>query len=139
MVTLSEKVINSNTNSAGAFGNVKIGWLKSSPNKKFAIKTMKKHEIIQSKHVDHIENEKNILEHLDHPFAVSYSLFVQTTVLALLRWILSRLTLHLLCDRAAWRRRSLHLPQRGWQLQCETDSVRLSRFSCWGLGSMALK
>ena len=26
------------------------------------IKTMKKNEIIQSKHVDHIENEKNILE-----------------------------------------------------------------------------
>jgi hypothetical protein len=32
---------------------------------------MKKHDIIQSKHVDHIENEKNILEILKHPFAVS--------------------------------------------------------------------
>lgn len=34
---------------------------------------MKKHEIIQSKHVDHIENEKNILELLNHPFTVSRS------------------------------------------------------------------
>ena len=32
---------------------------------------MKKHEIIQSKHVDHIENEKTILSKLDHPFGVS--------------------------------------------------------------------
>ena len=33
---------------------------------------MKKAEIIASKHVDHIENEKNILEKIQHPFAVSY-------------------------------------------------------------------
>lgn len=31
---------------------------------------MKKAEIIKSKHVDHIENEKNILEKLEHPFVV---------------------------------------------------------------------
>ena len=40
---------------------------------------MKKHEIIQSKHVDHIENEKTILSKLDHPFTVSgtdYSIVV---------------------------------------------------------------
>lgn len=41
---------------------MKIGWLRTNPAKKFAIKSMKKHEIIQSKHVDHIENEKVILE-----------------------------------------------------------------------------
>lgn len=32
---------------------------------------MKKAEIIKSKHVDHIENEKNILEKIQHPFVVS--------------------------------------------------------------------
>ena len=55
----------------GAFGNVKVGWLKGQASKKFAIKTMKKAEIINSKHVDHIENEKLILDRIDHPFAVS--------------------------------------------------------------------
>lgn len=30
----------------GAFGNVKIGWLKKNPNEKYAIKTMKKSDII---------------------------------------------------------------------------------------------
>ena len=45
----------------GAFGLVKVGWLRSDPSNKYAIKSMKKHEIIQSKHVDHIENEKVIL------------------------------------------------------------------------------
>jgi hypothetical protein len=33
---------------------------------------MKKAEIINSKHVDHIENEKNILEKMVHPFVVSF-------------------------------------------------------------------
>lgn len=55
----------------GAFGHVKVGWLRASPQRKFAIKSMKKQEIIASKHVDHIENEKTILSKLDHPFAVS--------------------------------------------------------------------
>jgi len=31
---------------------------------------MKKSEIIDSKHVDHIENEKKILEVISHPFIV---------------------------------------------------------------------
>lgn len=34
---------------------------------------MKKFDIIQSKHVDHIENEKSILENLNHPFTVSFT------------------------------------------------------------------
>lgn len=51
-------------NILGAFGNVRVGWVKSNKNTKYAIKTMKKAEIIKSKHVDHIENEKNILEKL---------------------------------------------------------------------------
>ena len=44
--------------------------MKSNKNTKYAIKTMKKAEIIKSKHVDHIENEKNILEKIQHPFVV---------------------------------------------------------------------
>jgi serine/threonine protein kinase len=54
----------------GAFGNVRVGWLKSNKTTKYAIKMMKKAEIISSKHVDHIENEKLILEKISHPFIV---------------------------------------------------------------------
>lgn len=61
----------------GAFGNVKVGWMKGKPKDKYAIKTMKKAEIINSKHVDHIENEKNILERVVHPFALKYDGFFQ--------------------------------------------------------------
>ena len=50
---------------------MKYAWLKKNPSAKFAIKAMKKKEIIESKHVDHIENEKKILELLEHPFIVS--------------------------------------------------------------------
>lgn len=57
----------------GAFGNVRVGWTKSNKSIKYAIKTMKKAEIINSKHVDHIENEKNILEIITHPFVVTIS------------------------------------------------------------------
>ena len=59
--------------SIGAFGLVKVGWLRSDPANKYAIKSMKKHEIIESKHVDHIENEKLILSKMDHPFSVSHT------------------------------------------------------------------
>jgi len=54
---------------------VKVGWLASNPSKKYAIKSMKKKEIIDSKHVDHIENEKAILARLDHPFTLIYDGF----------------------------------------------------------------
>ncbi len=60
----------------GAFGNVRVGWQKSNKSVKYAIKTMKKMEIIKSKHVDHIENEKLILEKLSHPFTVSGGLLI---------------------------------------------------------------
>ena len=49
---------------------MKLAWLKDNSDNKFAIKAMKKKEIIDSKHVDHIENEKKILEQLEHPFIV---------------------------------------------------------------------
>eukprot|EP00347_Sterkiella_histriomuscorum_P013151 403365815 len=61
----------------GAFGNVRVGWLKSNKHQKYAVKTMKKAEIIKSKHVDHIENEKNILEKIQHPFVLEYFGFLQ--------------------------------------------------------------
>ena len=54
----------------GAFGNVRVFWIKGKPNQKYAIKCMKKADIIKSKHVDHIENEKKILERIEHPFIV---------------------------------------------------------------------
>ena len=79
----------------GAFGNVKIAHLKKDKNKRFALKAMKKHDIIQSKHVDHIENEKNILQMIKHPFIVSAILlslitnFFETSVDELL-WIHAR-------------------------------------------------
>jgi serine/threonine protein kinase len=50
---------------------VRVGWVKGAPAQKYAIKTMKKADIIKSKHVDHIENEKKILERIEHPFIVS--------------------------------------------------------------------
>jgi hypothetical protein len=50
---------------------VKIAYLKKDKTKKFALKAMKKLDVIQSKHVDHIENEKKILDIMDHPFIVS--------------------------------------------------------------------
>ena len=59
----------------GAFGNVIYAWIKKDKKKKFAIKAMKKHDIISSKHVDHIENEKKILELIQHPFIVSLPTF----------------------------------------------------------------
>lgn len=41
-----EDVVFGETLGEGAFGLVKVGWLRSDPSLKFAIKSMKKHEII---------------------------------------------------------------------------------------------
>lgn len=72
-----EDVVFGDSLGEGAFGNVRVGWLKHDKENKYAIKTMKKAEIIASKHVDHIENEKNILEKINHPFALCYNGFFQ--------------------------------------------------------------
>jgi serine/threonine protein kinase len=65
-----EKVYSSILNEIGAFGNVRVCWIHGHGPQKYAIKCMKKGDIIKSKHVDHIENEKKILERIDHPFIV---------------------------------------------------------------------
>jgi hypothetical protein len=78
-----------------------VGWQKSNKTNKYAIKTMKKAEIISSKHVDHIENEKNILEKVQHPFAVRrISTCKETLILARVLWLPPGRSLHLLRDRA---------------------------------------
>jgi serine/threonine protein kinase len=53
----------------GSFGRVKISKQKTS-GKYFAIKVLKKAEIIKLKQVDHIMNEVRILSVIDHPFLV---------------------------------------------------------------------
>ena len=92
----------------GAFGNVKLGYLKKDKTKKFALKAMKKADIIQSKHVDHIENEKKILELMNHPFIVS-AIIILTCIDEILRLPAGR-QVHLLRDGATQGWRPLHVP-----------------------------
>ena len=54
----------------GTFGRVKLVRLKNSK-EVFALKIMKKIDIIKQKQVEHIKSEKEILMELDHPFIVS--------------------------------------------------------------------
>lgn len=53
----------------GSFGRVRLGRHKKT-NKIYAIKMLKKAEIIRLKQVDHIYSEYNILSMLNHPFIV---------------------------------------------------------------------
>jgi protein kinase A len=54
----------------GSFGRVK--YAKYKPEGKFyAVKFMKKHEIIKLKQVDHINNEKRLMALIDYPFIVN--------------------------------------------------------------------
>lgn len=57
----------------GSFGRVKIAKGRSN-GKHFAIKILKKAEIIKLKQVDHIMNEIKILSCIDHPFLVYCSI-----------------------------------------------------------------
>ena len=55
----------------GSFGRVKISKNRNT-GKFYAIKILKKSEIIKLKQVDHIMNETRILSVIDHPFLVNF-------------------------------------------------------------------
>mmetsp|Transcript_106304 Transcript_106304/g.167853 ORF Transcript_106304/g.167853 Transcript_106304/m.167853 type:complete len:320 (-) Transcript_106304:273-1232(-) len=54
----------------GSFGRVKFAKYKQD-GKNYAVKFMKKHEIIKLKQVDHINNEKRLMAQIDYPFVVN--------------------------------------------------------------------
>jgi len=54
----------------GSFGRVKFAKWKQD-GKYYAVKFMKKHEIIKLKQVDHINNEKRLMAQIDYPFVVN--------------------------------------------------------------------
>jgi len=54
----------------GSFGRVKFAKFKGD-GKFYAMKFMKKHEIIKLKQVDHINNEKRLMAQIDYPFVVN--------------------------------------------------------------------
>jgi len=54
----------------GSFGRVKYAKYKQDQ-KMYAVKFMKKHEIIKLKQVDHINNEKRLMAQIDYPFIVN--------------------------------------------------------------------
>ena len=56
----------------GTFGRVRQVRLKADPNQKiYALKMLKKTEIVRLNQVDHIKSEKKILQQVQHPFIVS--------------------------------------------------------------------
>lgn len=59
-----------NTLGTGSFGRVHLTKHKAS-GQYFAMKVLKKLEIVRLKQVEHTMNEKSILEKLDHPFIVN--------------------------------------------------------------------
>ena len=47
----------------------------------FALKVLRKMEVVRLKQVDHIKNEKKILAAINHPFIVSLYVFIQFLLL----------------------------------------------------------
>ena len=60
----------------GSFGRVRIAKNKKNGNY-YAIKIMKKLDIINSKQTDHIVNEIKILSYINHPFIIIFDGFCQ--------------------------------------------------------------
>ncbi|KAL4460281.1 hypothetical protein ABPG74_000032 [Tetrahymena malaccensis] len=56
----------------GSFGRVKLAKLKGNEKDVFALKMMKKIEIVKLKQVEHIKSEKKILSQIKHPFLVEF-------------------------------------------------------------------
>lgn len=56
----------------GTFGRVRQAKIKADPRGKvYALKMLKKTEIVKLNQVDHIKSEKNILQGIRHPFIVN--------------------------------------------------------------------
>ena len=55
----------------GSFGRVHLVRVRSEHDKYFAMKVLKKTEIVKLKQVEHTNNERAILDDLDHPFLVN--------------------------------------------------------------------
>eukprot|EP00316_Scyphosphaera_apsteinii_P002511 CAMPEP_0119329008 /NCGR_PEP_ID=MMETSP1333-20130426/74804_1 /TAXON_ID=418940 /ORGANISM="Scyphosphaera apsteinii, Strain RCC1455" /LENGTH=117 /DNA_ID=CAMNT_0007338017 /DNA_START=69 /DNA_END=418 /DNA_ORIENTATION=+ len=55
----------------GSFGRVRLVKYKPNPEKPYALKMLKKSEVIYLKQVDHIKTEKAILEEIGHPNIVN--------------------------------------------------------------------
>ena len=62
----------------GSFGRVRLAQDKVS-GRYFAMKILKKHDIIKLKQVDHVISENTILADIDHPFLVGLQGFDQTS------------------------------------------------------------
>lgn len=60
----------------GTFGRVRVCRDKRT-SKYYALKCLKKSEIVRLKQIDHIKSEKNILSHVDHPFVVNLQAWFQ--------------------------------------------------------------
>jgi serine/threonine protein kinase len=63
MITLTLRI--------GSFGRVRLAKNKKT-NEFFAMKILKKADIIKLKQVDHVISENTILADIDHPFLVAY-------------------------------------------------------------------
>lgn len=55
----------------GTFGRVRLVRLKTGPPICMALKILRKSKIIQTKQVEHVKSEKNILQAISHPFIVN--------------------------------------------------------------------
>jgi cGMP-dependent protein kinase 1 len=54
----------------GGFGRVELVQMVKDPTKSFALKTMKKHHIVETRQQEHIQSEKRILEESNSDFIV---------------------------------------------------------------------
>jgi protein kinase A len=68
---LWEQVSYKNVNKIGSFGRVRLARNKKT-GEYFAMKILKKADIIKLKQVDHVISENTILADIDHPFLVKF-------------------------------------------------------------------
>lgn len=61
----------------GTFGRVRLSQYKKEPSTYYALKILKKKEIIRLKQVDHIKSEVQLLSRIQHPFIVNLVSFFQ--------------------------------------------------------------
>jgi len=89
----------------------------------YAMKILKKNEIIKTKQVDHVISENSILVEIDHPFLVRFGNTSGWT-----EGIFSGFQISLLPHGLHSGRRTVHLSQNGGPTRCRAVQVRFFHF-----------
>ena len=129
---LQEQVYSRYLNKIGSFGRVRLARNKKTGDY-YAMKILKKQDIIKLKQVDHVISENTILADIDHPFLVRMSFYID--IVGRIEGICIRPEILVFPDGLHPWRRIIHIPENRGQIDIRALPVSFTKISHSIIGS----